>query len=283
VPRRNRNVHYKHKVSAAEEEPWIGSTLLPASYAHSGFEGAAPDPRQSRFVTDLDGYALLLEASRRAVARLDDAVVGVAPHSLRACTPAELGSVVALAGDAPVHIHRIHATHVTVRQLERIAGTGATVGLRPMTEGNLGDGIFPGAQFMTLSGSHGIGSNSNVLINYVKEPRLLGYTQRLALGVRNAMSTHDGRSTGRSLFESALEVGSLALGTETKKAMAVEETRSISVILRWRRLHSSNQNRSRAHKPTAIRPVGVDQDGSTVNRHRRIRHDFQIAHLKYPI
>ena len=32
----------------------------------------------------------LLDRSRQAVSRLDDAVVGVAPHSLRACTPAEL-------------------------------------------------------------------------------------------------------------------------------------------------------------------------------------------------
>ena len=175
------------RIAAAAHAVGIGLTLLPVFYAHSGFGGAAPDPRQSRFITDVEGYASLLDRSRQAVSGLDDAVVGVAPHSLRACTPAELTSVIRLAGDAPVHIHLaeqakevedclnwcgqrpatwlldacdvddrwclVHATHVDHRELERIAGSGATVGLCPITEANLGDGIFPAAQFLALSGS----------------------------------------------------------------------------------------------------------------------------------
>ncbi len=45
------------RIAAAAHAVGIGLTLLPAFYAHSGFGGAAPDPRQSRFVTDVDGYA----------------------------------------------------------------------------------------------------------------------------------------------------------------------------------------------------------------------------------
>ena len=45
----------------------------------------------------------------------------------------------------------VHATHVDDRELERIAASGATVGLCPITESNLGDGIFPAAQFLALS------------------------------------------------------------------------------------------------------------------------------------
>ena len=171
-----------HSIAAAAQTAGIGLTLLPAFYAHSGFGGAAPEPRQARFVTDIDGYAKLLDRSRPAVSGLDDALVGVAPHSLRACTPDELRAVIGLAPDGPVHIHLaeqakevddclswcgrrpatwlldefdidekwclVHATHVDNRELERIARSGATVGLCPITEANLGDGIFPAADFV---------------------------------------------------------------------------------------------------------------------------------------
>ncbi len=197
------------RIAAAAQAVGIGLTLLPAFYAHSGFGGAAPDPGQSRFVTDIDEYATLLDRSRQAVSGLDDAVVGVAPHSLRAVTPGELTSVVRLAKDAPVHIHvaeqakevedcldwcdrrpatwlldsfdvdqhwcLVHATHVDQGELERIALSGATVGLCPITEANLGDGIFPAAQFLALAGSYGIGSDSNVLIDAAEELRTLEY------------------------------------------------------------------------------------------------------------
>jgi formiminoglutamate deiminase len=236
-----------NRVAAAAQAVGIGLTLLPAFYAHSGFGGAAPELRQSRFVTDIDGYALLLDRSRQSVSRLDDAVVGVAPHSLRAATPEELKSVIGMAEDAPVHLHLaeqtkevedcvswcgrrpaawlldafdvglkwclVHATHVNPGELERIAKSGATIGLCPITEANLGDGIFPAAQFLALSESYGIGSDSNVLIDAAEELRILEYTQRLALRARNVMAHQDGRSTGRSLFESALNGGSRALGT----------------------------------------------------------------------
>jgi formimidoylglutamate deiminase len=235
-----------HRIAAAAKTAGIGLTLLPAFYAHSGFGGAAPDPRQSRFVTDPLGYASLLDHSRRAVSRLDDAVVGVAPHSLRACTPAELGAVVGLAGDGPVHIHLaeqakevedclnwsgrrpatwlldefdidsrwclVHATHVDERELERIAMSRATVGLCPITEANLGDGIFPAAPLVALGGSYGIGSDSNVAIDAAQELRVLEYGQRLARCARNVMASEDGRSTGRALYESALAGGIRALG-----------------------------------------------------------------------
>ena len=236
-------------VAAAAEQVGIGLTLLPVFYAHSAFGGAAPDPRQSRFLNDVDGFARLVDHSRRAVSSLDDAVVGVAPHSLRAVTPDELASVVGLVEGCLVHVHiaeqvkevedcvswcgrrpvtwlmdthevddrwcLVHATHVNEREIERIAGSGATVGLCPITEANLGDGIFPAAQLTALGGSYGIGSDSNVLIDAAQELRVLEYTQRLAHRARNVMALGDGRSTGRALFECALAGGSRALGLPT--------------------------------------------------------------------
>jgi formiminoglutamate deiminase len=234
------------RIAAAAQTVGIGLTLLPAFYAHSGFGGADSTPEQSRFVTDIEGFANLLDCSRKTVCQLGDAMVGVAPHSLRATTPEELTSVIQLADDAPVHIHLaeqtkevedclnwcgrrpatwlldafdvddrwclIHSTHVDQSELERIAVSGATVGLCPITEANLGDGIFPAAQFLARSGSFAIGSDSNVLIDAAQELRTLEYTQRLALRSRNVLAQHDGRSTGRLLFEQVLAGGSRALG-----------------------------------------------------------------------
>src|SRR5262245_40518351 len=93
------------RVAAAAETTGIGLTLLPVFYAHSNFGGASPTEGQRRFITHVDGYARLLESSRRSVAALPGAVVGVAPHSLRAVTPEELRRVVALGAGGPVHIH----------------------------------------------------------------------------------------------------------------------------------------------------------------------------------
>src|SRR6185312_7434026 len=93
------------RAAAAAHHSGIGLTLLPVFYAHSGFGGLAPNPMQKRFIHGVDDFALLLDASRKAVANLDDAVVGAAPHSLRAVTDDELGKVAALAGGAPIHIH----------------------------------------------------------------------------------------------------------------------------------------------------------------------------------
>jgi formiminoglutamate deiminase len=110
------------RIAAAAETTGIALTLLPVFYAHGNFGGAPPTPGQRRFVTDLDQYARLLEASSAVVARLPDARMGVAPHSLRAVSPAELQRVVALAPGAPVHIHAAEQ----VREVEEcVAWSGA--------------------------------------------------------------------------------------------------------------------------------------------------------------
>jgi len=97
--------HMSEAIVEAAAESGIGLTLLPVFYAHSGFGGQAPSAAQRRFVHDLDGFARLLEGVRSAAGRLPDAVVGIAPHSLRAVTADELRELAAMAGEAPIHIH----------------------------------------------------------------------------------------------------------------------------------------------------------------------------------
>lgn len=235
------------RIAAAAETTGIGLTLLPVFYAHSGFEGNAPTDGQRRFANDLDGFARLLEASRRILSGRAGAVVGIAPHSLRAVTPKELQEILPLALGGPIHIHvaeqrveveaclawsglrplkwlldnapvdptwcLIHATHATSDELAGIAQREAVVGLCPITEANLGDGIFPGSTFASAGGRYGIGSDSNVLIDAAGELRQFEYTQRLVGHGRNVMAAEG--STGRALFDAALRGGGQALGVGT--------------------------------------------------------------------
>jgi formiminoglutamate deiminase len=233
------------RVAAAAAGTGIALTLLPAFYAHGGFGGSEPSARQCRFVTDLERFARVMESSRKAVRALAGANVGVAPHSLRAVTPEELPAVVSLASGGPVHIHvaeqmreveecvawcgrrpierlfeltavddkwcLVHATHTTPWELERIAAEGAVVGLCPITEASLGDGVFQALEFQALGGRFGIGSDSNVLLDAGAELRALEYSQRLTRRARNVLAGESGHSTGRSLFDAVLAAGTQGL------------------------------------------------------------------------
>ena len=230
------------RVVAAAGTAGIRLTLLPVFYAHGGFGAAPASSGQRRFLSTLDGFARLLEAARA----IEGVTVGVAPHSLRAVTPEELRAVVAMQPGGPIHIHAaeqvrevedclawsgsrpvewllnhapvgpewclIHATHMTLGETERLARSGAVAGLCPVTEANLGDGIFPGAAWGKLGGRYGVGTDSNVSIGAAQELRTLEYSQRLSLRARNVMAGEEGRSTGRALFEAALAGGAQALG-----------------------------------------------------------------------
>jgi formiminoglutamate deiminase len=233
------------RIAAAAGETGIGLTLLPVFYAHASFGGLAPRDDQRRFINDVRGYNRLLEGCRAAVKPLGAAIVGVAPHSLRAVTPDELKDVAKMAGEAPIHIHiaeqtgevdaciawsgqrpvawlldhndvdeqwcLVHATHMTDDETIRMARSGATAGLAPITEANLGDGVFNAKVFVAHGGRYGIGSDSNVQIGITDELRMLEYSQRLANRARNVMAVQS-RSTGRALFQSAVIGGALSLG-----------------------------------------------------------------------
>ncbi|MEL6210174.1 MAG: formimidoylglutamate deiminase, partial [Pseudomonadota bacterium] len=108
----------------------------------------------------------------------------------------------------------IHATQMRASETERVARTGATVGLCPITEANLGDGIFPATAFVGKGGRFGVGTDSNVHIAYFEELCLLEYGQRLRDHSRAALADEDG-SPGRLLVEQSLAAGASAAGRET--------------------------------------------------------------------
>ncbi len=232
------------RIGAASAETGIGLTLLPVFYAHSGFGGAAPSGGQRRFINSLESFSRLMEGCRKVTSRLAGAKLGVAPHSLRAVTPEQLADVATMAGGAPIHIHiaeqvkevedciahtgarpvewlldtaavderwcLIHATHMTPDETRDVARSGAIAGLCPITEANLGDGIFAASEFLAAGGRLGVGSDSNVSISLPEELRTLEYSQRLLRRARNVIA-EPSQSTGRRLFDEALKGGNIAL------------------------------------------------------------------------
>ncbi|KQN04954.1 N-formimino-L-glutamate deiminase [Sphingobium sp. Leaf26] len=235
-------------IVAAAADSGIGLTLLPVLYSHAGFGAQPPHAGQARFILSIDGYARLIEGAQRHAATLPDAVVGIAPHSLRAVSADQLRMLAPLAVDRPVHIHvaeqvkevedclawsgqrpvawlldhvdvdarwcLVHATHVDAGEMAAIARSGATVGLCPVTEANLGDGIFPAGAYLDAGGRFGIGSDSNILIDCAEELRLLEYGQRLLHRRRNMLARQAGEATGAALHARALAGGAAALGVK---------------------------------------------------------------------
>ncbi|MBY8977714.1 formimidoylglutamate deiminase [Rhodobacteraceae bacterium NNCM2] len=244
------------RVCAAAETTGIGLTMLPVLYTQGGCDGRALTSGQQRFGNDVDGFARLMARAREAVAALPpDARIGTAPHSLRAVNRAELEAAVDMAGDGPIHIHiaeqtaeidevsaalgarpvewllataevgpawcLIHATHMTPQETTAMAASGAVAGLCPITEANLGDGIFDGARFLAHGGAFGMGSDSNVNITLAGELRQFEYAQRLGERLR-AVLARPGASCGRVLLEGAARGGAQA-AQRGRGAIAVGE------------------------------------------------------------
>lgn len=231
-------------IAQASAATGIGLTLFPVFYAHGNFDAAPPSPGQRRFLNDVDGFAALLDASRPKLS--GDANIGVAPHSLRAVTPDELAALLEMSPTGPVHIHAaeqvkevadcvawsgarpvewlidnagvddrwclIHSTHLDANEVQRLAASGAVAGLCPITEGNLGDGIFPAVDYLAAGGRFGIGTDSNILVDAAQELRALEYSQRLAQRARALLADEASPFVGANLFARAVHGGSQALG-----------------------------------------------------------------------
>ncbi len=165
----------------------------------------------------------------REVERLRDAgiVVGVAPHSVRACPRdwlEELGRY-AVAEGLVLHVHAdeqpreieeclaehglrpiqllaetgcltarttvVHATHADGSELDLLRDSGATVCACPTTEADLGDGFIAAVRMRHRGIPLCIGSDSNVRIDPLEELRELEGIARRQSGARGVFSTHD--------------------------------------------------------------------------------------------
>jgi len=229
-------------VIAGAKRTGIDLTMLPVFYAHSDFGGADPDSRQNRFTHNFDDFQLLINNLRQ---QHPEIITGIAPHSLRAVTPEQLTELLRNNPNGPVHIHIAeqmaevkvceqhlgarpvqwlldnyqiadrwclgHATHMDKNEVKQMATSGAVAGLCPITESNLGDGIFDAVNYAKASGSFGIGSDSCVRIDLADELRTLEYSQRLRDQKRVRLAPTK-TNVGGHLYRQAANGGAQALG-----------------------------------------------------------------------
>lgn len=234
------------RIVAAAAETGIGLTLLPVFYQHGGCDGRPLGGGQIRFGNDPDRFAKLFQQAKSALVQLPpDAHIGVAPHSLRAVPKDALANIAALAERVHMHLAEqvaeveevraafgkrpvewllenvdvderwclIHCTQMQPHETTRLARTGAVAGLCPITESNLGDGIFDGVRWLEHGGRIAVGSDSNIRISLSEELRTLDYSQRLRDRSRAALATPE-KSTGRRLFDAANLGGAQAAGRD---------------------------------------------------------------------
>ena len=233
-------------ITDAAHETGIGMTLLPVLYQYGGCDQRPLGAGQIRFGNGIDAYHHLHQASAQLISDLPkDARIGVAPHSLRAVSHDGLMAAANMMPDAPFHMHLaeqvaevdevkahtgarpteylldqcdvndrfclIHSTQMIATETEALAKSGAVVGLCPITESSLGDGIFDGARYQAHGGKIGVGSDSNIRISLVEELRTLEYSQRLRDKRRNIMATETA-SVGRQLWQMVTTGGHQAMG-----------------------------------------------------------------------
>ncbi|MBZ9653937.1 formimidoylglutamate deiminase [Phyllobacterium lublinensis] len=237
------------RIAAAANATGIGLTLLPVAYAQGGVDGRALAGGQLRFGNDLERYVRLAQLAEKSARKVSqDAGFGVAPHSIRAVNERDLKTLEQRFQAMPFHIHiaeqipeieevqaaygqrsmswlldhlpvnqrwcLIHSTHMTAEETNRVAASGAVAGLCPVTEANLGDGIFNGVNYLNAGGRFGTGSDSNIRISPSEELRQLEYSQRLRDVSRVTLSA-TGKSCGRTLYDASLAGGAQALGRES--------------------------------------------------------------------
>ena len=232
---------------AAAQTTGIGYTHLPVLYSQGGLDGRSLTGGQLRFGCTPDQFADLFAKIQKSFSHTPaDFHLGVAPHSLRAVSESGLQTAIELAPQGPIHIHAaeqtaeveevvsklrarpirwlldnhpvddrwcfIHATHLDDGEVADLARSTAVAGLCPVTEANLGDGIFRASDFLAEKGRVGVGSDSNVRIALNEELRMLEVSQRLRDKKRVVLSREETPSNGRYLYEKAAAGGAQALG-----------------------------------------------------------------------
>ena len=221
----------------AAVEAGIGLTILPVLYERAGFAAAGLRDDQRRFRSSAEET---FEAARQIrAARRPLIGSGLAIHSLRAASAAQIAALSTLADNfaGPIHIHvaeqagevdecvgatgarpiewlvregcldarwqLVHATHATAQEIAAVAASGAGIVLCPSTEANLGDGLPDLPGWLAAGVPITIGSDSQATRDWREELRLLEYGQRLMRRARNVAAAPElgVASSAERLFE----------------------------------------------------------------------------------
>jgi formimidoylglutamate deiminase len=230
--------------AAAAHDAGIEIVMLMTAYARAG-AGLPPTEGQRRFCDpSVDAYL------ERVDALAGEMRVGLAPHSVRAVPRDWLEQIVAYAESTGmvVHIHAneqrleieqceaeygmrpiellaeigllgpratlIHATHVSDRELDLLAASGATVCACPTTEANLGDGFLPALELLELRVPICIGTDSNTVIDPLAELREIEHCARRLAERRNVLVPPGDDGPTPYLLEIGGRNGARALGLD---------------------------------------------------------------------
>jgi len=239
-----------NRIVAAAADAGIALTMMPVLYAHGGLGHRILSPAQKRFASDPAFVVSLVR--ELAAFYLPNPLLrfGMAPHSVRAVDALMLTELVDAATrldpTMPLHMHVceqvgevtdciethgttpfawvndlvkvdsrwcfIHATHLTQLEMGALAQTGASIGLCPMTEANLGDGIFEFLPWFESRSPWSIGGDSHVSVSPFEELRALEYSQRLRHRVRNVASDEDAPDVPANLWRAAAAGGAQSVG-----------------------------------------------------------------------
>ncbi len=228
----------------AADEAGIAIVLLHVAYERGGLERM----RQESVAAYLDEVESLRAAG---------IAVGVAPHSVRACSRGWLEEIGRYAARErlPLHIHAdeqpreieeclhehgcrpielladtgcltsrttvVHATHANDDELALLAENGARICACPTTEADLGDGFLRVPEVRERAIPLCIGSDSNMRIDPLEELRELEGIARRQTGRRGVLTTAE-----------LLEIG----GAEGARALQLDAWATVDVDLRHRSL-----------------------------------------------
>ncbi len=235
-------------IMQAADDIGIGLTLLPVLYQNSHANGTKYTEHQARFVQSNENYSLLLSHISKNLKNNQN--YGLCFHSLRAVSLENIAQIseihpqlikhihiseqihevkqlLEFCGQTPINYlasgvdlsqnwHLVHATHATTEEIAKMARANAVVVICPITEANLGDGIFPMRDFVQNNGHFSIGTDSNVAIALSQELQILEYSQRLKYQARAVLSTKT-QSSGRFLCEQSWQGGAMSLGRNNGK------------------------------------------------------------------
>ncbi|MDP7592783.1 MAG: formimidoylglutamate deiminase [Litorilituus sp.] len=240
-------------IFSAANNTGIGLTILPVLYQFAGFGEQKPNQGQKRFINSTQQFNQLVSDCFELSKSYTNTNVGIAPHSLRAVNKQGILQAVAhvraLDSTAPIHIHiaeqqqevddclsfykkrpiqwlldnieldkhwcLIHATHIDEKEQQGIVNSQAIAGICPTTEANLGDGIFPTVEFLTLNGTIAIGSDSHISVSPIEELRWLEYAQRLTKKQRALLANNNAPSVGQNLWQQAALGGAQSTSSNT--------------------------------------------------------------------
>jgi len=238
----------------AAEEAGIAFICLHVAYGRGGLERMR-QPSVAAYLSEVD------------VLRERGILVGVAPHSVRACPRDWLEEIARYAADGGLvlHVHAdeqpreieeclaehgmrpiellgaagclgprttvVHATHANGAELDLLRDSGSRICACPTTEADLGDGFLPVGRVLHRGIPLCIGSDSNVRIDPLEELRELEGIARRQEGRRGVLST-----------ENLWEIG----GAGGASAIGIDDWNGIEVDLDHRSLAGVSEDHLRA-------------------------------------